>query len=552
MFILLAILAGVKGQRASFIHQQFGALPIGNQGDFMKTPIFVQRNIVRLIERDLSNRAIGRQLSISHNTVESIRIRLKATGLSYTDLASLDDQTFAVRLGTTSNPNPSGKVVPNWGIVQEELPQRDVTLTLLWEEYRVTNQEQLDCCLSYSQFQKRYNAWLKTQRISMRQFHKPGEKLFVDFCGRTMPIINPESGEVSVAQVFVGVLGGSSYTFACAVPSQKVADWIECHIRAFEFFGGVTQQVVPDNLKSAIIKHTPQEIVTNAAYADCAEHYDVLINPARSRKPKDKSLAEIGVQIVQRWVLAPLRKRTFFSIDELNAEIARRVDLLNNKITKKYQKSRVERFTEIDKPALRPLPTHRYECVAWKYKVRVPDNYHVEYAGSFYSVPYQYRLHLVDLRATCRTVEVLLNRRRIASHVLRTESGCSTLEDHMPIEHLRQSEQDPDTLLEWAEGIGPNVLAWISGNLLQRRDFANGLKSARNLRRWAREEQNHERLDSACAFALKLGVLSFQRLKSIIANRSDLRVLVEMTAWVKQHGNLRGPEYYMQQGELAC
>lgn len=518
----------------------------------MKTPIPVQRDIVRLIDRALSNRAIGRQLSISHNTVELVRARLASTGLTHASLSVLDDQAFAIKLGTAKNQNPSGKIVPDWIVVQEELSQRDMTLTLLWEEYRMANHDQLDQCWSYSQFQKRYNAWLKTQRISMRQFHKPGDKLFVDFCGRTMPITNPSTGEITAAQIFVGVLGGSSYTFAYAVPSQKIADWINCHVKAFEFFGGVTQQVVPDNLKSAIIKHTPQEVITNAAYADCAEHYDVLINPARSRKPKDKSLAEVGVQIVQRWVLAPLRKRTFFSIEELNAEIAQRVTWLNHKVSKKYRQSRTERFTEIDQPALRPLPVHPYECVAWKYQLRVPEDYHIEYGGSYYSVPYQYRMHLVDLRATGTTIEVLLKRRRIASHPLRVEPGRSTLSEHMPIEHLRQSEQDPDILLEWAEGVGPNVLAWVKGNLQQRRDFANGLKSARKLRRWAREEQIHDRLDSACAFAVKLGMLSFQRLKPIVINRSDQRVPLETTAWVQTHDNLRGPEYYKQQGGLSC
>lgn len=518
----------------------------------MKTPITVQRDIVRLIDKGLSSRAIGRQLSLSHNTVELLRTRLTATGLMYADLSALVDHAFAIHLGTARHPNPSGKIVPDWAVVQEELAQRDMTLSLIWEEYRQANHERLADCLCYSQFQKRYQAWLKTLRISMRQFHKPGDKLFVDFCGRTMPITNPDTGEQTPAQVFVGVLGGSSYTFAYAVPSQKIADWIICHVKAFEFFGGVTQQVVPDNLKSAVIKHTPQEVITNTAYADCAEHYDVLINPARSRKPKDKSLAEVGVQIVQRGVLAPLRKRTFFSVEELNVEITKRINWLNHKVSKKYKQSRAQRFAEIDQPALRPLPLHPYECVAWKYKVRVAEDYHVEYDGSFYSVPYQYRIHVVDLRATRTTIEVLLNRSRIASHALLASPGRRTLQDHMPIEHLRQSEQDPDSLLEWAEGIGPNVLAWVRGNLQQRRDFANGVKSARNLRRWAREEQAHDRLDAACAFAVKIGVLSFPRLKSIITNRSDQRLPVEPTAWVQKHGNLRGAEYYAQQGGAAC
>ena len=268
----------------------------------MQTPIITQREIVRLLEqRQLSNRAIARQLSISHNTVAVIRSRLQVTGLSHSELVTQTDETFARALGTTRKPSKTETLLPEWHELQTELQKRDITLALLWEEYRLANQNQLERCLSYSQFARRFRQWLKQQRISMRQFHKPGEKVFVDFCGRTMPIINPDSGESTPAQVFVGVLGGSGLTFAYAVPSQKTHDWIECHIKMFDFFGGVPQQVVPDNLKSAIIKHNRDEVITNAAYADWAEHYDVLIAPARSRKPKDKSLAEVGVQIVQRW-----------------------------------------------------------------------------------------------------------------------------------------------------------------------------------------------------------------------------------------------------------
>ena len=199
---------------------------------------------------------------------------------------------------------------------------------------------------------------------------------------------------------------------------------------------------------------------------------------------------------------------------------------------------------------MRPLPLQRYECVDWRYRVRVPDDYHIEYAGNYYSLPYQYRGHLVDLRVTRTTLEVLLNHQRIASHQLCSTSGRSTLIDHMPLEHQRQSDQDPDLLLAWAQSVGPNVAEWVRHNLQQRRDFANGLKSVRNLRRWVREEQNHERIDPACEFAMKLGAFSFSRLKSIINNRSDQRVSAESTAWIKQHSNLRGPEYYKSTGGL--
>lgn len=517
----------------------------------MQTPIITQRAIVRLLEqRQLSNRAIARQLSLSHNTVAIIRSRLHVTGLSHSQLLMQTDEAFALALGTGRKQPKTEKLIPEWQVLQTELQKRDITLALLWEEYRLANQNQLERCLSYSQFARHFRQWLKRQRISMRQFHKPGDKVFVDFCGRTVPIVDPDTGESYSAQVFVGVLGGSGFTFAYAVPSQKTHDWIECHIKMFDFFGGIPQQVIPDNLKSAIIKHSREEVITNAAYADWAEHYDVLIVPARSRKPKDKSLAEVGVQIVQRWILAPLRKQRFFSIDELNRQVAPRIHQLNEKISKTYQKSRKQRFMEIDQPALRPLPLLRYECVDWRYRVRVPDDYHIEYAGNYYSVPYQYRGHQVDLRVTRTTLEVLLHRQRIASHQLCSNSGRSTLIDHMPREHQHQSDQDPDLLLMWAQSVGSNVAEWVRHNLQQRRDFANGLKTVRNLRRWVREEQNHERIDPACEFAIKLGAFSFSRLKSIVNNRSDQRMMAESTAWVQQHSNLRGPEYYKPEGVL--
>lgn len=521
----------------------------------MRIAISIQRNIVRKIDQyGLSNRIIAEQENISHSTVAKIRHQLEQSALSWARLSQLNDYAFAMQLGTLPNTNPSGKHVPDWHVVQIEMQKRDVTLALLHDEYCLNLEKQPELRLCYSQFAARYRDWLNKQRISMRQFHRPGDKMFVDFCGKTMPITCPKTGTKTFVQVFVAVMGASSYTFACAVPTQKIRDWIECHVKALEFFGGTPQQVVPDNLKSAVLKHGRLAIVTNPAYADMAEHYDLLINPARSRKPKDKSLGEIGVQIVQRWVLAPLRKQTFFSIEELNAEIAKRIDKLNAKTSRKYAKSRKERFLELDSPALSALPPHRYENGVWQYGVRVPEDYHVEFGNSYYSVPHQYRGQKVDLRATHSTLEILSNRYRIASHPLRELPGSSTLREHMPIEHQRQTDEEPEFLLEWAQGIGPNTFEWAQKNLQQRRDYANGLKSVRKLRRWAREEQIHHRLESACAYALRLDALPFARLQTIIRNNSDLRITPQHTAWVQEHSNLRGPEYYRSSNQetLPC
>ena len=230
----------------------------------------------------------------------------------------------------------------------------------------------------------------------MRQFHLPGEKMFVDFCGKTVPILNIDTGEETKAQIFVAALGGSSYTFAYAVGSQSSVDWVKCHVEAMKYFGGVPKQVIPDNLKAAIIKNTKYDVVVNQAFEECAEHYGFLIIPARVKKPKDKALAEVSVQIVQRWVLARLRHRKFFNLDELNQAILECLEILNKKQTRAYPKSRFQLFTELEKPVLLPLPAQEYEISSWLYQVKVPEDYHIKYNESYYSVPYQHRFKKVD------------------------------------------------------------------------------------------------------------------------------------------------------------
>ena len=274
----------------------------------MRVPVSRQRAIVRHVaQTTLSNRAIARIVGVSPNTVAEVRLKFQQAGQQWETLASLPDDAFALALGTQTPSSPSGKAIPDWSVVHKEMQQRDLTVKLLHEEYLVELESEKDKTLQYAQFTARYRKWLSSQRISMRQFHKPGEKMFVDFCGKTMPITDQKTGEVDYAQIFVAVLGASGYTFVYAVPTQRVGDWLECHVKAYEFFGGVPRQVVTDNLKSAVLKHTKTQIVLNRSYVDMAEHYGTVINPTRSRRPKDKGLAEVMVQIVQRWILAALR-----------------------------------------------------------------------------------------------------------------------------------------------------------------------------------------------------------------------------------------------------
>lgn len=521
----------------------------------MRIPIEKQRHILRQItQTNLSNRKIGKLLQVSPTTVGELRTRFAQCGQTWENLAILTANDFTDQLGTTYRSAGSGKARPQWHEIHEELQTRDITLSLLHAEYleKLADQPQLALC--YSHFTDGYRKWRQSQRISMRQFHLPGDKLFIDFCGRTMPVVNQETREVIKMQVFVAVLGASGYAFVYAVPTQKIADWLDCHTRAFAFFGGVPRQLVPDNLKAAVTKNTREELILNRCYMELADYYQCLLNPARPRKPKDKSLAEVSVQIVQRWVLAPLRHRTFFSQEELNAAITERVTWMNAKTSKKYPMSRLERFEKIDKPALMALPSDPYEHSKWRYAVRVPADYHVEFEGSHYSVPHQYLQQLVDLRATNNTLEVLMAGQRIASHVLRKTSGNSTQEGHMPLAHQHQKRDEPDELIAWSATVGNAVQEWVSRNLTQRRDFANGVKSARKLRQLAREIQNSERLNSACAFALRFDHLGFTQLKTIIDRNTDRQPKPDTAAWVKTHANICGADYYSAQnnGGSVC
>ena len=512
----------------------------------MRLSIDKQRKIIRCIaQAHMSDRAIAQLYTVSATTVKKLRNSFEEAKISWEQLAVLPDSQFLQHLGTVYQKHTSTKNFPEWDKIHEELQySADMTLSLLHAEYLLSLENQPHLAIGYSHFTDGYRKWILKQRISMRQFHNPGEKLFIDFCGTTMSVQNPQNGDIQVAQIFVAVLGASGYIFVMAVPSQKISDWIMCHVKAFEFFNGSPSQLIPDNLKSAVIKHNHEKVILNNHYMELAEHYGCIINPARVRKPKDKSMAEISVQIVQRFILAALRKQKFFSYDELNKAILTRLAILNNKVTKVYKLSRYERFLKFDQHALQPLPDSKYEFSRWKYGLRVPIDYHLEYEGNHYSVPYQYIHSKVDLRATDHTIEFFLSGQRIASHTTQHAKQVNTLSEHMPNEHLNQLLNEPQELLAWSEKIGEHVYDWVKQNLEYRRDFANGLKSARKLRQWVKDEKNHNIIDSCCKFALKYNRLGFQQLKSIVINSANLLDESDKTSWVNNHKNIRGARYY--------
>ncbi|SMC25649.1 Transposase [Andreprevotia lacus DSM 23236] len=515
----------------------------------MKLSIEKLRQVIRLASDPLhSNRAVGRLSGVAANTVRAIRDLLRIGQLHWDDLRELDDEQLRNALFGWRDTPSSRKPLPDWSTVHSELQKRDVTLGLLWEEYR----ENTPDGVSYAQFTRLYRQWHKRCKLSLRYVYRPGEFLFVDFCGKTMPIRDRDTGEIRMAQIFVGTLGASGYLFATAVATQTVEDWLKAHIQMLEQLGGVPCFIVPDNLKSAVVKHGRTEIMLNPAYQELAEHYGFVILPARPRRPQDKALAEVGVQIVQRWVLARLRHQTFFSLDELNQTLGYWMARLNVAVTRTYPRSRSARFDELDRPTLQPLCEERYPYSRWQYKVRVDERYHVRFGEHCYSVPYTLAHEQVDLRATNERLDIYRQRRRVASHRLQLDAGVTTDPEHLAPRHRHHVNDSPESLRQWAQDVGPATLQFVQHNLDERRDFASGLKAIRALRRDVRREAWQDRLEPACSYAVSRNILTYGRLQSILRHETYRRT-PSPNVTTPSHDNLRGAAYFARQnGDQSC
>jgi transposase len=411
---------------------------------------------------------------------------------------------------------------------------------LLWQEYK----EAEPGGYQYSYFCDLYRQWQGKLDLAMRQEHKAGEKLFVDYCGRRLPIVDASTGEIREAQVFVAVLGASNFTFAEATWSQSLPDWIGSHVRTFAFLGGVPKAIVPDNLRAAVNKACRYEPELNPTYAELAAHYGTAVVPARVRKPKDKAKAEVGVQIVQRFVLAGLRNRTFFSLAEANAAIRERLELLNHRPFKKLPGTRASRFQEIDRPALLPLPEAPYQFAQWK-KVGVHIDYHIELDGHYYSVPYRLRGEQVDVRFTETVVECFYKSQRVASHARSNVKGRhTTTAEHMPKAHREHAEWSPQRLIAWAAGVGQATAAVVEQVLGRRGYPEHAYRSCLGVLSLSKRF-GKERLEAACARALAIRGVSYKSIKSILENNLDAKPLPRQLELLPvAHDNLRGTDYY--------
>ena len=502
------------------------------------------REVLRLsYSANLSIRKISASTKISVGSIQNILKRAEQLKITWPLPDNWDDQTLALKFYPRSDAQPSSKFQePVWTEVHLELKKKGVTKQLLWEEY---TQQYPNCCYSYSQFCARYAEWRKKQKRSMRQTHRAGEKLFIDYAGPTIPVVCAASGEIRTAQIFVAVLGASNYTFAEATWSQSLPDWLGSHVRAFEFFGGTPVLLVPDNLKSGVNKACRYEPELNPSYQQLAAHYAVAVMPARPYKPKDKAKAEAGVLLVERWIMAKLRHQTFFSLAELNQCISALLTELNQKPFKQMPGSRQQWFETLDKPALTPLPKHAYQYTDIK-TARVAIDYHLIYDQHLYSVPHHCVGEQVELHAGDKLIEVYFYNKRIATHVRKYYPGMTTEPGHMPEQHAQHQQWTPGRLMNWAQSIGPDVLVWVKGQLQRKAHPEQAYRVCLGLLSLNRSYAS-ERLNKACAIANKEALFKLKNVKAILqSNRDKLpeSVPVQLSLLPQDHENIRGAKSF--------
>ena len=507
------------------------------------------KEVLRLkFEAKLSHERIAAATGLSKGAVTSYLKRALDAGISWPLAPQIDDAALEARLFPVASAPAAGHAAPDFAHIHQELKRKGVTLQLLWEEYSAAHP---DYAYRYSQFCFHYGRFRDSLKRSMRQVHRAGEKLFLDYCGNTVPIIDVGSGELRAAQIFVAVLGASNYTYAEASFSQSLPDWIGSHIRTFEFLGSVPALLVPDNLKSAIKRACRYEPEATSTYADMARHYGTAILPARPFHPRDKAAVETSVLLVQRWILARLRNRQFFTLAELNAAIGALLIDLNNRPFKKLEGSRSSAFALIDRPAMAPLPVTRYEYAEWKAAI-VNIDYHVEIDGHYYSVPHSLVRHKLEVSFTASTIECFFKGKRVAVHVRSHSRGRhTTLAEHMPESHRKHSEWSPGRLLNWGLSIGPGTRDVVKWQFENRPHPEQGYRACLGLLNLARH-YGPERLEAACRRALAIGSPTRKRIKSILDAKLDQHPELFPTPASEApaspppapHANVRGAEYF--------
>jgi transposase len=498
------------------------------------------KEMLRLKALGLTNRQIAGSIKASHSTVGEYLRLAQAAGISWPVPEDIDEAQLKAKLFPQEKP-PAKRAAPDCAYIHSELKRKSVTLKLLWQEYREANPDGL----GYTQFTVHYRRFRGTLSPTLRQSYKAGEKAFVDYAGQTVPITCPKTGHISEAQIFVAVLAASNYTYAEATATQELSCWIGSHVKAYNYFGGVPQVTVPDNLKTGVTKACYYEPDLNPTYQDMAAHYGTVVIPARVRRPRDKAKVESAVLVVERWILARLRNRTFFSLAQLNEAIATLVKRLNNEPFAKLEGTRHSLFETLEKPALLPLPTRAYEFATWK-KAKVNIDYHLEVKGHYYSVPYRLIGRRLDVRLTGSTVEILAEGRRITSHSRSyKKGGHTTKEEHRPKAHRKYLDCSPSRMVAWAGQIGPATGDLAEAIIRSRKHPEHGYRSCQGLVRLGKLYPQ-ERLEAASRLALGAGAFSYKSVKSILDKGLDKLPEAEDETRLPlgPHGNIRGSGYY--------
>jgi transposase len=502
------------------------------------------KEVLRLrYELGLGQRQIARSCSIGNGTVYDYLKRAQAAGITWPLPEGWDDRQLEEALygPTPRHVYETRKPAPDFASLHEELQRHPhLTLQLAWEEYRQTHPDGY----GYSRFCEVYQHWRQQLDVVLRQEHKAGEKLFVDYTGDTVPIHDPQGGPERQAFIFVAVLGASNYTYAEATASQEMENWIGSHIRAFEFFQGVPKLVIPDNTRTGVTRACRYEPDLNRTYHELAMHYGVGVLPARPYKPRDKAKVETGVLVVERWIVAALRHRKFFSLAELNQAIRELLTQLNQRPFRKRPGSRATLFAELDRPALGPLPREPYEFHEWS-KARVNIDYHVEFDRHYYSVPYLLTGKEVEIRATLTTVEIFHRGERVASHPRSREAyHATTVAAHRPKSHQQHLAWPPSRLLQWAQCVGPATAQLFAEILKSKPHPEMGYRSCLGILRLGQRYSN-ERLEAAAARAVSTGACSYRSVKSILEHGLDRQPLEAPAARPSlDHSNLRGAAYF--------
>ena len=505
------------------------------------------KEVLRLYyDLKLSKRQVARSCNIAASTVREHLRRAEAAGIKWPLPDGMDDAQLTARLFPENTaPACSHPPLPSMEYLHQELRIKGVTRQLLWLEYK----EQYPDGYEYSQFCEHYRQWTKHLDVTLRQEYKAGEKMFVDFAGKTIGIINPATGEVTQAQIFVAILGASNYTYALAVPDQSLPCWITAHVRAFAFFSGTTEIIVPDNLKSGVSKPCRYEPDVNATYLDMAQHYGTAVIPARAGKPRDKAKVEAAVLFVTRWIIAALRHHTFFSIAELNTKIAELLVRLNARKFKKLDTCRKDLFETIERSKLKPLPSAEYEYREWKWAT-VNVDYHIEIDSHYYSTPHTLTGKTVGVWITMRTVEILAGSTRIALHPRSfVKGGFTTNPDHRPKAHQKYLEWTPSRIISWAKATGPKTAELVAAVMKARPHPEQGYRSCLGILR-LEKRYGKERLEAAANRAMAIKGYSYKSVASILKTGLDQLPLPlsgdagkEVTP-PRSHRNVRGSRYY--------